>query len=494
MKPTTNSLTQRAIYFFLALISLNSISFSQNLTSSPYSRYGFGELNSQTFASQAAMGNSFIAYQQDSIAPFFINAANPAGLSGIKLTLLELGGQVQFTKISSSASSIKKTNSNFSYGSVGFPLKKIGGAAFGIMPFSTVGYKITSVQNEPLGGGSMKYIYNGDGGLNKAFIGLGVKPFRSQEYKFQHSDFADSLIKYNKTSKYKRIKLAKQLISNFSIGATANYIFGTINQTTDIVYPSQVLYFNSKRQRSTQVNDFTFNGGFQTNFTIDSIKKKGHRTILKEKITIGTGFFINTPTNLDSKQNKIIYNYSLDGFGIERPKDTVLNSQNVSGTIKLPLEMGIGLSFKKGEKITVLIDGAITNWSGYKNFNDPNTEFNNSYRVSAGLNYVPNKLAFGSSNYIKRIHYRVGASYTDGYLDLKNTKIKNYSVSAGLGLPVGAAKYDARGKCDEIGVVNISVQYGKLGTISNNLLQEEYVRITLGFTFNKRWFIKYKYD
>jgi hypothetical protein len=443
LKPTTNSLTQRAIYFFLALLSLNSISFSQNLTSSPYSRYGFGELNSQTFASQAAMGNSFIAYQQDSIAPFFINAANPAGLSGIKLTLLELGGQVQFTKISSSASSIKKTNSNFSYGSVGFPLKKIGGAAFGIMPFSTVGYKITSVQNEPLVGGSMKYIYNGDGGLNKAFIGLGVKPFRSQEYKFQHSDFADSLIKYNKTSKYKRIKLAKQLISNF---------------------------------------------------TIDSIKKKGHRTILKEKITIGTGFFINTPTNLDSKQNKIIYNYSLDGFGIERPKDTILNSQNVSGTIKLPLEMGVGLSFKKGEKITVLIDGAITNWSGYKNFNDPNTEFNNSYRVSAGLNYVPNKLAFGSSNYIKRIHYRVGASYTDGYLDLKNTKIRNYSVSAGLGLPVGAAKYDARGKCDEIGVVNISVQYGKLGTITNNLLQEEYVKITLGFTFNKRWFIKYKYD
>lgn len=469
-------------------MSLNSISFSQNLTSSPYSRYGFGELNSQTFASQAAMGNSFIAYQQDSIAPFFINVANPAGLSGIKLTVLELGGQVQFTKISSSTSAIKKTNSNFSYGSIGFPIKKIGGAAFGIMPFSTVGYKITSVQDEPLIGGTMKYIYNGDGGLNKAFVGFGFKPFRRQEYKFQRSDFADSLVKYHKTSKYKKVKLVKQLISNFSIGATGNYVFGTINQTTNIVYPSQILYFNSKRQRSTQVNDFTFNGGIQTCFTIDSLKKKGKRTILKEKITIGTGFFINTPTNLDSKQNKIIYNYSLDGFGIERPKDTVLNSQNISGTIKLPLEMGVGLSFKKGEKLTVLIDGAITNWSGYKNFDDPNTEFNNSFRVSAGLNYVPNKLAYGSSNYVKRIHYRIGASYTDGYLDLKNTKIRNYSISAGLGLPVGIGRFD------EIGIVNISAQYGKLGTTTNNLLQEEYVRLTLGFTFNKRWFIKYKYD
>ena len=488
MKPTTNYLQQKAITLFLALISLNSISFSQNLTSSPYSRYGFGELNSQTFASQAAMGNSFIAYQQDSIAPFFINVANPAGLSGIKLTVLELGGQVQFTKISSSTSAIKKTNSNFSYGSIGFPIKKIGGAAFGIMPFSTVGYKITSIQDEPLVGGNMKYIYNGDGGLNKAFIGFGCKPFRRQEYKFQRSDFADSLVKYNKTSKYKKIKFVKQLLSNFSIGATANYVFGTINQTTNIVYPSQILYFNSKRQRSTQVNDFTFNGGIQTSFTIDSLKKKGKKTILKEKITFGTGFFINTPTSLNAKQNRIIYNYSLDGFGIERPKDTILNSQNISGAIKLPLEMGVGLSFKKGEKITVLIDGAITNWSGYKNFDDPNTEFNNSFRVSVGLNYVPNKLAFGSSNYVKRIHYRIGASYTDGYLDLKNTKIRNYSISAGLGLPVGIGRFD------EIGVVNISAQYGKLGTTTNNLLQEEYVRLTLGFTFNKRWFIKYKYD
>lgn len=488
MKPTTNYLQQKAITLFLALMSLNSISFSQNLTSSPYSRYGFGELNSQTFASQAAMGNSFIAYQQDSIAPFFINVANPAGLSGIKLTVLELGGQVQFTKISSSTSAIKKTNSNFSYGSIGFPIKKIGGAAFGIMPFSTVGYKITSIQDEPLVGGNMKYIYNGDGGLNKAFIGFGCKPFRRQEYKFQRSDFADTLIKYNKTSKYKKIKFVKQLLSNFSIGATANYVFGTINQTTNIVYPSQILYFNSKRQRSTQVNDFTFNGGIQTSFTIDSLKKKGKKTILKEKITFGTGFFINTPTSLNAKQNRIIYNYSLDGFGIERPKDTILNSQNISGAIKLPLEMGVGLSFKKGEKITVLIDGAITNWSGYKNFDDPNTEFNNSFRVSVGLNYVPNKLAFGSSNYVKRIHYRIGASYTDGYLDLKNTKIRNYSISAGLGLPVGIGRFD------EIGVVNISAQYGKLGTTTNNLLQEEYVRLTLGFTFNKRWFIKYKYD
>ena len=350
--------------------------------------------------------------------------------------------------------------------------------------------------------GKMTYIYKGDGGLSKAFIGTGIKPFMSKEYRFYSSNLADTLTKYQRVKRYKFYKFGNQIISNISIGASANYIFGTINQTTDVIYPSQVLYFNAKRQRSTQVSDFTINGGIQTHFTIDSVKNRSRessdrqnkKVALKERILIGTGFYINSPMNLNAVQNNIIYNYAIDGGGNEKPKDTLLNLQNVSGTIKLPLEMGIGLSIKKGDKLTVLLDGSITNWSGYKNFEALNNELKNSYKISTGLNYVPNKLAFGSANYIKRIQYRIGGSFSNGYLDLKNTRVNHYFVSLGLGLPVGAAKYDARGRCDEIGVVNLSVQVGRNGTTTNQLLKEEFIKFNLGFTFNKRWFIKYKYD
>jgi hypothetical protein len=487
LKINKNTSLLKTTFITLAFLSISTFSISQILTSSPYSRYGLGELNVQTFATPVAMGGTFIAYHQDTIAPFFINAANPASLAGIRLTTFELGGQATFSKISSNESSINKKNINFSYGSVGFPIKRIGGAAFGIMPYSTVGYKITSTQ-EYAGVGTMNYIFDGNGGVNKVFLGLGLKPFKKQISKFYNSALADTLIKYKETNKYKRKKLGKQLLSELSIGGTANYLFGTINQTTDVIYPGTITYFNSKRERSIQVSDFTFNGGLQTHFTIDSIKSKGQRRILKQKIKIGFGFFINTPSSINAKQNNIIYNYSVDGFGIARSKDTVLNSQNIAGTIKLPLEMGVGFSIKKGEKLTVLMDAATTNWSGFKYFDAPSTDFKNSYRVSAGLNYIPNKLAYGSSNYIKRIQYRLGVSYTDGYLDLKNTAISNYFVSAGLGLPVGIGRFD------DIAIVNISAQYGKMGTVNNKLLQEEYVRLVLGFTFNKRWFIKYKYD
>jgi hypothetical protein len=483
----------KPVIFILTFLSSISFSYSQILTSSPYSRYGLGELNLQTFATPSAMGGTFIAYHQDTIAPFFINAGNPAGLAGLRLTTLEIGGQAQFTKIGNSSSSIKKKNINFSYGSLGFPLKKFGGMAFGIMPYSTVGYKINSTQEDP-NVGTMNYVFQGDGGINKVFLGAGIKPFRRQSSKFQHSALADTLIKYKETARYKRKKFGKELMSNFAIGATGNYLFGTINQVTDIIYPGSVTYYNSKRQRSIQINDFTFNAGLQTHITIDSVKahgkkrEQGKNRELKQKIKIGVGFFVNTPTTLNAKQSNVIYNYALDGFGVERPKDTVLNSQEIKGNITLPLEMGLGLSVKKGEKLTLLFDAATTNWKDFKYFDTPSTDFKNNYRVSAGLNYVPNKLAFGSSNYIKRIQYRLGVSYSDGYLDLKNTAISNAFVSAGLGLPVGIGRFD------DIAVINISAQYGKMGTVTNNLLQEDYVRLVLGFTFNKRWFIKYKYD
>lgn len=483
------------LIILVALAGLQSTAFSQILTSSPYSRYGIGEINSQTFASSSAMGGSFASYQQDTLAPFYINVANPAGLSGIRLSTFELGGQSQFTRISSSTSSINKRNLNFSYAALGFPLKRFGGAAFGIMPYSTVGYKITTTE-EVYSVGTMKYIFQGDGGINKVFLGTGIKPFYKAERKFYYSATHDTLVKYHETARYKRKKFGKQLLSELSIGASANYLFGTINQTTDVIYPGSITYFNVKRQRSVQINDFTFNAGIQTNFSIDSVKyhgkdslHRGHNRALKERIKVGFGAYANLPMGLSAKQNNIIYNYSLDALGVERAKDTVLNSQGIKGNITLPLEIGAGFSVKKGERLNVMMDAAITNWGNFSYFDTPNTDFKNTYRVSAGLSYLPNKLVRGFGDYYKRVQYRIGLSYSDGYLDLKNTSLGSYAVTAGLGLPVGYGRYN-----EEISVVNISAQYGVMGTTSNNLLREEYVRIILGFTFNKGWFYKYKYD
>lgn len=472
---------------------ISGASYAQILTSSPYSRYGLGELNLPTFAAPSAMGGSFIAYHLDSTStPVFINQANPAGLSGLRFATLELGGQAQFTKVSNGITSANKRNLNFSYASLGFPLGKAGAAAFGIMPYSSVGYKINSTE-QVTGIGTINYQFDGEGGLNKAFMATGQKPFRKQLLKFYRSDYRDTLIKYGQTAKYKRVRVGRELLSELSVGVSAAYLFGTINQTSRVLYPGSITYYNSKRDRSVQVNDFVFNAGLQTHFTIDSAMyrgkdtlKRGHRILLKEKVKIGIGFFAGIPSGVNAKQNNIIYTYALNDVGNETPKDTILNSQGVNGSIMLPLEMGLGFSIKKGERLNVLVDAATTNWSAYKSFGETSNNFKNSYRVSVGLNYTPNGGAFNS--YVKRMQYRLGAGYTNGYLDLKNTAIANYYVTAGLGFPVGL------GRASDRAVVNLTAQFGKLGTTTNHLLQEQYARIIVGFTFNNRWFVRPKYD
>lgn len=481
------------IFLCVATVGLSAASQAQILTSSAYSRYGMGELNLPVFATPSAMGGSFIAYHLDSTTtPVFINQANPAGLSGLRYATLELGGQAQFTKVSNASTSLNKRNLNFSYASLGFPLGKAGGAAFGIMPYSSVGYKISS-QQDVSGIGTINYQFDGEGGLNKAFLAIGQKPFRKQLLRFLRSPYHDTLIEHKQTAKYKRVRVGRELLSQLSVGASGAYLFGNINQTTRVIYPGSITYFNSKRERSVQVNDFVFNVGLQTNFTIDSSRyhgpdtlKRGKRILMKEKVKLGFGFFAGIPSGVMAKQNNIIYTYALNDVGGETPKDTVLNSQGVRGSIQLPLEMGFGFSLKKGERLNLLVDAATTNWSAYKSFGESSSNFKNSYRVSAGINYTPNAGAFNS--YLKRVQYRLGAGYTNGYLDLKNTQIANLYVTAGLGLPVGL------GRSYDRAVVNITAQFGKLGTTSNNLLQEQYARIILGFTFNNRWFVRPKYD
>lgn len=106
--------------------------------------------------------------------------------------------------------------------------------------------------------------------------------------------------------------------------------------------------------------------------------------------------------------------------------------------------------------------------------------------MAVGLNFVPEKYAAGNNAFIKRINYRLGATYQTGYVNINNTLISNYAITAGLGIPVGIGRLSS--------MINISGQYGQIGTSANGLLKENYWRVNFGFTFSDRWFQKFKYD
>lgn len=460
---------------------------AQNNTFSPYSRYALGDLNPTTFAHNASMGGAFVALKPDSLMPIFINAGNPAAYALIKLTCLEVGGVYTNSRFAGNNTSLNKWSANFAYGALGFPVRANGGACFGIMPFSSVGYDLRNTADEPAIG-SVNYLYSGSGGLNKAFLGYGVMPFQNRLMKFRKKNlFIPDSMKHLSERAYKVKDFGSKLLSDFSIGVNVNYLFGAMDQTSRVVYPSSLYYNNTYRERSLTMGDFTGNFGMQTAITIDSVKQSGthKRRRLNEKVKFTFGYFMALNNTLKANYDATAYNYIVNGSGQEIIRDTVLYNANQKGKITLPLEQGFGIGFKKGERINAVADFGITNWSKFA-FLDNVNSFKDNYRVSVGVNFVPEKYAAGNGAFFKKLNYRLGASYQTGYITIKNTTVSNYAVTAGVGFPVGFGRLSS--------MVNIGMQYGQTGTTTNNLMKENFWKINFGFTFSDRWFQKFRYD
>jgi hypothetical protein len=512
-------------YHILAVLLLAAITLPAQLnTFSPYSRYGLGEPAPATFAHNQGMGGAFIALKPDSTMPVFINPGNPASYALIRLTSLEVGASGVYSQFTAGNTQLTKWTTSFSYGALGFPIRRNGGACFGIMPYSNMGYDLRSDANEN-GTGNVSYLYSGSGGLNKAFLGYGIQPFNKRLNRFRRNNLyvADSLKRFS-GKKYKLAEQGSKLLSDLSIGVNMNYVFGGFSNTARVVYSNTLLYNNTYRERSMTMGDFTGSFGLQTAVTIDSARarQKNYRVhnaminaamdslkasglysgellqhkldslaaryrprkrIMAEKVKFTFGYFMNLNNAMQASYNTTAYNYIINASGQEIIRDTVLFNVDQSGTINLPLEQGIGIGFKKGERISAVADFAITSWTGYNYLGTVN-ELKNNYRVAAGVNFVPEKYAAGQGAFFKRVNYRFGLSYQTGYIELNKTLITNYALTAGLGLPVGVGRLSS--------MVNLSVQLGQMG--SGSLVKENYLRFNFGFTFSDRWFQKFRYD
>jgi hypothetical protein len=98
-----------------------------------------------------------------------------------------VGGTFTDSRFKGNNSTLHKWSANFAYGALGFPIRSNGGACFGIMPYSSMGYDAeTSIESSGIG--SVEYKYSGSGGLNKAFLGYGLMPFQDRLRKFRRKN------------------------------------------------------------------------------------------------------------------------------------------------------------------------------------------------------------------------------------------------------------------------------------------------------------------
>jgi hypothetical protein len=406
-----------------ACLFLSLVSYSQEGTSSPYSFYGIGETRfNGSVESRSMAGLSIVP---DST---HINLQNPAGYANLKWTAFTLAASNNRTKQKSGASTSKEQRNTFDYLSLGVPLGKFG-AAFGILPYSSVGYRIENKSTDPL---ITNKRFNGWGGLNRVFLGAGYR-----------------------------------IMPNLSVGANAYYNFGKI-QTNSFEYFPDML--GSRELNVTDLSGVNFNIGIM------------YQAKINKKMTFFSSLYYTPKGILVSNNTRTIgtvtfnSNYDVQAFDA---LDPVITETDLNLPQKWAFGAGIGDAKKWffGSEISFQDVGKL-----YNSYNTlSNVTYEKYQKYSFGGYYTPNSNPY--VGYAKRITYRGGFKYEKTGLVVNSTSINDVGMTFGLGLPVTGS----------LSNVNLGLEFGKKGTTSNNLVQENYVNINIGISLNDKWFVRSKF-
>ncbi len=411
-------------FLLSSCLLLSLVSFSQEGSSSPYSFYGIGEARFNGNVESRSMGG--ISMIPDSTR---INFQNPAGYGNLKLTNFSIAGSSDYKSQKSETATATAQRTTLDYLALAIPLGKFG-AGFGLIPYSSVGYKIENL-SEDVNQNSKRF--NGSGGINRVFLGTGYR-----------------------------------ILPNLSIGATAYYNFGKI-QTNSLEFIPLVPIGT----REFNVTDLT---GLNLNFGLMYQYK------LKEKITLFSSLTYTPKSTLVSNNDRTIstvtINADFDYTDVD-PYPTVTNKSELQLEQKWALGLGVGDT----KKWVFGVDVAIQDVG--KLYNTYNTSGNVTYtkyeRYGLGGYFTPETNPFFS--YAKRITYRGGFVYEKTGLVVNSTSINDVGMTLGLGLPIKGS----------LSNLNVGFQFGKKGTTANNLVQENYFILNLGFSLNDKWFVKSKY-
>jgi len=357
--------------------------FAQLGTSSPYSRFGLGDLQGNVFPVYNALGGGVTALSSSNS----VNPSNPASYTSFRANsfLFSTGGLHKTTQIQNLTDNQVANNSAFSHLTIAFPISSKLGASFGMLPFSNIGYTINTRDTVV----DADMIYTGDGGLSKVYFGGAYEPFKG-----------------------------------FSVGINASYLFGGLNRRKKLDYDDES-FFDSRSNSSINLKGYYYELGLM-------YKKE----LMNDK-ELSFGLTANNNSTLRAKQTNIVE--TISGAN-EIVKDTA-NSGVEWGEVTLPKYISTGLTYRDGEKWLLVADYSMQNWADYTLLGESD-DLSNSMRLSGGLQYTPE---FNSvTKYYKRMQYRLGAAYSNTPLTLNDTQLKEMSVSFGFGIPVrkSRTKYD----------------------------------------------------
>ncbi len=387
-------------------------------STTPYSKLGYGVISDNATGIQRSMGGVGYAMQNGRQ----INVMNPASYAGVdSLTFLfDMGIDVTNSWSKEGTKKGYNLGGGLDYITSEFRLAKNVGGAIGVVPFSSVGY---SFGGEIENGADSR---TGTGGLSEVFAGVGWQP-----------------------------------VKGLSIGANFSYLFGTTTNTT-AVYSSSTSQFS----RNLEVRDWNMKVGIQYGFNV----AKKSRVVLgatysPKKSLHGNAWGTMNDVNQDTKVDTVAF-------------------MTLKGNYELPTTIGAGVSYTYDNRLNIEVDYTYQQWSKAKYtpinyFEDPDTKWNDRWKVAAGVSYTPNP----RGSYLKRMTYRMGAFYNNDYMNVNGNDVKDYGVGIGFSFPALSGNKT---------LVNLGLEWKHRYTTPNSLINENYLNITLSVNFNEMWFWKNK--
>lgn len=417
-------------------------------TFSPFTFYGLGDLHMQGSANLRSMGGATMGYRSFTTSNGIINYTNPASLSATPQKSFHFNFGMEGSNHYLQTEDRNSSFNTFNIRDIAFQTPLYKGLALGLSltPFSSVGYRIErdetdeDVLQQLYQGGAIgaKYMYAGSGDVNQAKFSLGWEP-----------------------------------IKRLSVGVDMIYYFGKINRdfTTNIlIRTSEAGYINTQVSQQEDISRIMWNFGMQY-----SIIAQNNR-----QLTFGATY------NPGGKLNPRIQTVVNNPISIVQ----TINSGMVEN-FEMPAMVSAGLMYQTW-KMSAGVDYSYQGWGGLNSDSEiagdagsVEMRFRNTNAVRGGIEFTPQR--YDIRKPLRRLTYRAGLYYSDYYMMFNDTNINSMGVTLGIGIPL---KYEGNSYLD------IGVEYGKRGTTKNNLIRENYFKVSVGFRLfgTDSWFEKFKFQ
>ncbi len=422
----------RKIHFpLLFIFSLGSLLALGQAARSPFSSFGIGEQYGTALTHSQGMGGVGISNPQY----WYLNNQNPALLVYNRLTTFEAGLIGEQRSQSSSTTSEVSGSGNLNYVVLGIPVKPgRWTSSVALMPYTRLNYQLQYTQ--PIEGSTTNTVSiteKGSGGINQLNWSNGVS-----------------------------------ITKSISVGLKTTYLFSSvINEYSNfLTQSSQLQPISPKIYERTFVSDFQFSPALSIH--LDSLFKKNYR--------LNFGAVYDFGTNLNSK-----FYQRIERFSPTALLDSVTTIPNAKGSITIPQSLAVGISFGKSYKWTASVDAAYTDYSQYRGLSGANPYETNGWRLAAGYEITPDQASL--SSYLKRVTYRTGVSFENYPYLVNGNPVKDFGITFGFSTPVG-----------RVSSLDLALKVGRKGDKTLNLLEENYIKIYFGITFNDQWFIKRRFD